>query len=281
MGIRLPARCLICPVLLLAFLSGCQAFYRYRPAPILVQDADTKQPIPDVAVRLAYPMAPHAVAPWESSAATGGDGIARLRAAPYGEAGIVVNANARGYMSEEKILSVSLVESLDPPGLFENVEQRKPCYVIEMYAEPRPSVELVVPTGYRGVVKADVEIREELPCPPHQRCFRYTVSAAGTVKVTGPLLLRRVFTPDFHACYADGKPLPRDARDDEVGFWWIKSEGNQHSFLVGTQSELALYRPRPIAPGDDQPSGGKRGVGKRGGGGRRGGGQPPTDASGN
>jgi hypothetical protein len=74
---------------LLAVAPGCQAFHSYRPVPVLVRDAESKQPIPGAHVRISYPlMEPAYAPPADSSGPTGADGVARLRAAPYGEAGI-------------------------------------------------------------------------------------------------------------------------------------------------------------------------------------------------
>jgi hypothetical protein len=154
-----------------------------------------------------------------------------------------------------------------------------------MYAGPRPTVELVVPSGYRGVIKAEVQIQEDAPCQPGQRYFSYEVSPSGAVQVAGPALLRRVFSLgvyslDVCAKYADGTVLSRDAKDAEVGCWWLKCEGSTHFFLVGTRKEYDALRHSEEREGggeERRPSGGGRGEGR----GRRGrGGSQSSSSSG-
>ena len=60
---------------------------------------------------------------------------------------------------------------------------------------------------------------------------------SGVLELTGPPLLRRVYSPDFSARYADGTPLIRQPEGDQVGFWCVKTEGGIDHFLVGTRAE--------------------------------------------
>jgi hypothetical protein len=252
--------------------AGCQSMYCYRPVAIQARDAETKQPIPGADIHIAYPYAPASKSPYESSGTTGPDGVAQLRAAPYGETGVRLEATATGYLSEQKFLPVEAVAAVEPAHFFEKVEDRPVSFVIELYSGATPTVELVVPTGYHGVVKVAVEARDDIPCPPGQRSFRYEVPWSGEVQVIGPSLLSRVVSSDFHAHYADGTPLSPRAKDTEVGWWWLKYDGRCHHFLVGTLSEynlqhLALEKEEAthvVHPtGDDRGSGGRRG--RRGG----------------
>ncbi len=147
-----------------------------------------------------------------------------------------------------------------------------------MYAGPDPAVELVLPDGYRGPVKVGVEIREDAPCPSGQRLFSYVVPPTGVLHVVGPPLLRRVFSPDYRARYADGTALPRLAQGEEVGFWCVKTEGGYEHFLVGTRAEYEALR-RADAIEDKygaRPAGGGKGGG-RGGRRGRGGNTSPSD----
>jgi hypothetical protein len=236
-------RCLSCPIFLLALASGCQALHSYRPVAIEVRDAETHQPIPSADVAITYPGTQPSFAPWNSSGTTGADGIVRLQAAPCGDAtGISVEMTAKGYLFEQKILLDKDVAAIAPAHLFETVEKRPVSFVLEMVAGPSPTVELIVPAGYRGLVKAEVHVQDDLPCPAGQRCFSYVVPPSGEVQVTGPRLLRRVFAPDFQARYADGTVLDRQAKDSAVGVWCLKSEETRHVFLVGTQAEYEERR---------------------------------------
>ncbi len=226
---------------LLLTSSGCQAMHSYRPTPILVRDADTKQPIPGAAVRICYPFLPEGQAPFCSTGTTGTDGIARLRASPQGQGDIVVELAANGYLTERKELTVETVQALQPAHCFEAVEKRPPAVVLELYAEPRPVIELIIPSGYRGELKVQVQGQENVPFTPGQRKFSVAVPESGVISVTGPPLLAHVWSPDFTARYANGQILSRQPKDGEAGFWWVESEGSVQCFLVGSRGEFEAF----------------------------------------
>jgi hypothetical protein len=261
--------CLLGPVLLLA-LFGCQALYRYRDVPVLARDAETKQPIAAAEVRIYYPLTPASRAPWCSSGETGQDGIARLRAAPCGDAGARVEVTAAGYLFEGHDLPDEFVQAgaAADPGPF----------VVELYAAPRAAVELVLPAGYRGRLKAELVAREDAPCSPGQRCFRCDVPPSGVVQVVGPPLLRRVLPPDFRACYADGAPLSAEARDAQIGFWPLACEGGYQVFFVGTRADYESVRRDYRQEAGPSESRSPRGKGGGGGRGRRNRGGDPSGA---
>jgi hypothetical protein len=235
-------RCLPYLALLSGAAPGCQAFYSYRPVSVLVRDAETKKPVPGAEVHISYPLTRPSVAPYDSSGTAGDDGVAHLRAAPFGEAGLRVEASARGYLPEALSVPVQAVDEIPPAPLVGGDRARPVSFVLEVCAGPSPTVELVVPNGFRGLVKAEVQVREDAPCPPGQRCFRYQVEPSGYVLVTGPPLLRRVFTPDYQARFADGTPISRQPDLLAVGFRPLKAEPDVQYFVVGTQSEFDTVR---------------------------------------
>jgi hypothetical protein len=118
---------------------------------------------------------------------------------------------------------------------------------VELYAAPDFSVELVLPPGYRGLVKAEIQIQDNLAPAKGQRCFRFPVSASGNVLVKGPSLLERVSARDFQARYGDGPLLGTTMDAEKVGFRWLKGAGRQHIFVVGTQVDYESLH-RQIAP---------------------------------
>jgi len=253
-------------VFLLALASGCQILYRYRPVPVLVRDAETKQPIAHADVHLSYPLSRDSLAPFDSVERTGADGIAHLRAAPYGDFGVRIEASAPGYLSDQISVSTEAIQHIEPAHFFEEAERRKPVFVVEMYSEPRFTVELVVPPGYRGRIRAEIEPRDDMAVPPHQRAFRYEV-VDGFVCIKGPsLVLRRVYPSDYRACYADGAPLTGEMTLQKVGFRWLGGQDKEQYFVVGTQPEYDMerrcvadeepYSRQPAAPG--APRGGRR-----------------------
>ena len=263
-----PARYLLYPICLLVCTSGCQVLYRYRPVVVQVRDAETKKPIANADVHLCYPLTRDSLAPYDSSDLTGEDGIAHLRAAPYGDFGVRIDASAPGYMSEQLNLSTETVSQVEPPHPFEKVEQRRAEFVVEMFAEPHFSVELVVPNGYRGLIKAEVQVQENAAAQPGQRCFRFDVTNASTVLVKGPKVMGRVYPSDYRACYADGTPVGTEMTLTKVGFRWLRGEGNEQYFVVGTKPEYDVYRrsvpdEKPITVRRASASGGKGGRGGR------------------
>src|SRR4051812_20075108 len=103
MGKRLRSRLLV--YLLVAACPGCAVFEKSRPAPILIRDAETKQPIAGAEVAITYPLSQGFAAPSRSAGVTNADGIVRLQAVPAGDISIVLDASAKGYLSEWKDLS--------------------------------------------------------------------------------------------------------------------------------------------------------------------------------
>jgi hypothetical protein len=255
--------------------SGCQSLNHYRPAPILVCDADTKKPIPDAVVWVSYPFKESSLAPKDMCRTTGSDGVAQMVAAPYGKLPLQVLANADGYMEETRPLPLDTVGALKPAHLFEAVNLRPAVLTVELYPHPLPKIELILPAGYRGIVKVKVDIQEDAPCPPGQRIFSYPVPSSGVAEITGPAILRHAFAPSFTLRYENGEPLPMAPKpvvppnQPPIGFWWLKSEGGYEHFLIGTPEENANLAPTTPKTGDDHRATGGGGGHRRGG--RRGG----------
>jgi hypothetical protein len=234
--------CLAYPVFLIALAPGCQALYRYKPVTVVVRDAETKKPISGAEVRISYPLTRPSVSPYESAETTAQDGMAHLRAAPNCDAGIVMAAAAKGYMSEERTVLAETIRETESNLLTKKAEPAPGPFVVELYSEPHPTIELVVPVGYRGVVECAVEIQDDAQFPPGQRCFSCEVSSSGVVRLKGPPLLRHVSALDYRAKFADGTPLSQQAEASALGLRWLKCEGNTQFFAVCTQAECAGIR---------------------------------------
>jgi hypothetical protein len=257
--------CLLWPVALLG--PGCQVFQDYRPVAVVTQDAETCKPIPGAEVRLSYPLTDSPFRPRDAFGTTGPDGVARLEAMPPDDPGFTLSASARGYLLEETDLPADAIAAAEPAGLFRSANPRPARLVVNLYAEPGPTVELIVPGGYHGLVKAEFRVQDDAPGPPGQRCFTYTVPPSGRVTVAGPRLLRRVFPPDFRFRYADGQPLTPEAKGSPVGYWWLKSDGRDQCFVVATGLEYDAYRREEEAQEagtHTSPGGQSRGRGRHG-----------------
>jgi hypothetical protein len=262
-------------LVLIPIISGCQTLHRERPVPVLVRDAETKQPIAGAQVEFSHPMSESSGTPDRTKGVTEADGIARMSAVPRGlrREAVYVKTTANGYQADSILVTDENIEKIEPCGLFEAKSHRAPAIVMSLYSGPPFTVELVMPPGYRGVIKASVQFRDELPCPIGQRVFTYRVDS-GSVQVIGPTVLRRVHPAKYVAKYADGVALvsgPADA--SQVEFHWLKHEDSCDYFVVGSEAEIARYRRDllPEGPDSSASSGGSRG-GRGGKGGKGGGG---------
>jgi hypothetical protein len=198
---------------------------------------------------------------------------------PTAEFAFSFDASAEGYLPAEKYVSTAIIQSL-PASYFGSHTVDKPTVVLEIFAGPRPTVELTVPNGYRGLLRVEVQTDENITYPPRQRLFRYVVPDSGVVQVVGPPVLLQGLSPIIQAHYADGTPLKREQQltNDQVGLRWVRDEGNTQLFVVGTWMEWhdkskemqnEDYRDRPNGKGGGQ--GGQVGGRRGGGGGGRGG----------
>jgi hypothetical protein len=266
-------RRLIYGALLLALAPGCQVFRSGQTVSVLAVDAETKKPISGADVRISYPLTPAYRAPAESSGKTGEDGSAIVQAAAT-EEGLALEATAPGYLYEQKSLAGDVVPAPKSFFPFRAPEPHIAPLVMELYAQPGPIIDLVLPLGYRGVVRVAVEPRDNVPCPPGLRRFRFEVPPSGEVQVIGPALLRR--TPVIAASYANGVSLNPQAKDGEIGFLWVKSDGACEVYVVGTSIERDSLRRSDHKDRMNQSSdNGQKSGGRKG----RHGSQPPSDSS--
>ncbi len=241
------AQRLLCLFFLFCLTLGCQTFQKQPNLAVLVRDAETKKPIATAEVYLCQRLAHGEVAPCRSKGLTQADGIARLRGEPATEHGFQVQAVAQGYLPEKINVPANALKKRAAP----ETEPRPADAIVDVYAEPDFSVELVLPPGYRGLVKTEIQIQDNLPLAKGQRCFRYLVSASGDVVVKGPSLLRRVPVNAYRGRYGND-PLLGTAMDAEkVGFRWLRGMGNRQFFVVGTQVDYEVLH-RQIAPEESQ-----------------------------
>lgn len=237
------ARRLLCLIYLCCFLPGCQVFVTDPPLTVLVRDAETKKPIPSAEVYLCQRLKNDEIAPCRSRDLTQPNGMARLRAEAAGPLGLQVQAVAQGYLPDKVMVPADALKKKPAPSPSPRAEQRPADVIVEVYAEPNFTVELVLPPGYRGLVKAEIQREDNVAVSSGQRCFRYAVPPTGEVFVKGPSLLQRVPASEYRARYADGPLLGTTLDAVKVGFRWIKGAGNRQYFVVGNQVDYeALHR---------------------------------------
>ena len=263
--------------LLLAASTGCHTLQPSTPLAVHVQDVETHAPVPGATVRL-WRFGPHADER-DQGITAGADGIAHAHLAPPDEGGVMVEVSAPGYLSSQTTLPSDIANALASAKPLHPYKGPPLAFTMEMFAGPRPVVELIVPAGYRGMVKAEIRARGDGPWPPGQRAFTYTVPATGgVVHVDGPLVFGQEPGPEVIAKFADGTPLPMDAKNGEVAFRWVRRNGNDIYFAVGTLGDADAVRrtlgnisdSAPPSKSSDK-GGGGGGRGGRGGGGGRGG----------
>jgi hypothetical protein len=265
---RWVARCLL--IFFMIFAPACQFFQDYRPVTVVVRDAETKQPIPQAQIKIWYPLPARTIhAPHEASALTDIDGVARVSASSRAD-DIMLAVAAAGYMRDDVNLPTQLRQNPDPGNLFRPAGQHTANMIVELYAEPRPTVELVLPDRYRGLVRVKVQFTDHVPGNKAQRVFPCSVPLTGVAELDVPAWVKRFYPPDFRGRYVNGIPLSREADPAAIGLHWLRSNGDEEILVVGTQKDFEAMCPAAPVQGDPEPRPSRRGRGGGGGRHRRG-----------
>jgi hypothetical protein len=225
-------------------MVGCQMLQSERGLVVLVRDAETKQPLSSAEVYVCQLLKDDSVIPSPSSNFTQQDGFVRLRSTPAGENGVEVQAVAAGYLSEKVKVPADELKKITSRPPSAGKEPDAADVVVDAYAKPGFSVELIAPQGYRGLIEVEIAIREDAPCPKGKRCFQFAVPPSSAVRIEGPTLLQRVAVRDYRARYPDGPLLPSTLDVNTVGFRWLRGSGNKHLFLLGTQTDYETLHQR-------------------------------------
>jgi hypothetical protein len=191
--------------MLLIALPGC-SLYLLRPVTVKVQDAETKQPIEGATIGADYAVFMDLALPLASlgrrDGFTDSEGKLKLTVDPY-HYRFDLKATAPGYLSE----------ALGQPDVQKRLIRRhwlewKKELVLEMYAGPEASAELLFPRDYRGVVLVRFSPHDKLPQTLGQRHFIYPVSSTGIAEVRESGLFCHTQVDAFHARFEDGKVVP-------------------------------------------------------------------------
>jgi hypothetical protein len=234
-------------VLLLAAVAGCGTSYSYSPLAVLARDAETLEPVPFVDVRASYvgwpkgPLYPpkpdtgltdrRGMATLNASADTGGP-IVRLRSDDYD------HATAPARLVDQWCRRVESGTNRGDP--------HEPDVVVDMWANPRPLIEVVLPDGFRGIVQ--LGIPEPAPPPvPRRRHFRVEVPAHGVVELPpAPVLREYDIRAFYHVRFADGRTVyPASPRhldpSDPAPYAWRQAKVDEYRvFFIGTVAEHEL-----------------------------------------
>jgi uncharacterized membrane protein YgcG len=256
------------PLFLLPTITGCHMLHPTPTVPVVVVDAETKEPITGAEVQLwtRFDVSPGHVEP---SGITGTDGMARIKAAFSKEADVLIHVCAPNYLPDAVDLMLAGKGAGAPPG----------GAIVEMFAGPRPAIQLLVPDDFRGDLKVEVKIQDDAPIRLRQREFLYKVppltplNVAGVpvvVHVVGPPIFERGLGPEVQGLRANGTPMPKEPKDTEVVLRWVRSEGLDQYFVVGTKIDQESARhaaEKNIGPRESNNDSKGSGGGRRGGGG--------------
>jgi hypothetical protein len=261
--------CLLHLGFLTVLVSGCAALlYRYHPVTIQAIDAETKKPIVGAYAEITYPNTQPHRAPYLASGSTGDNGIAELKATGSGIYCARLDISAKGYMHEDEDLSLDAIEAADGGTASKASKASKPTFVMELFAEPRPQLELIIPDGTVGPIRVNVHIQDDFVYPAGQRDFRYPVVPPEVTQIILPPMFRHVSAAAFSGRFANGTELHATEVDTEVGFWWVGAEGDLNTYFVGSPLMCRQYQRQHPTTFDGQTSsrsssssssGGKRG----------------------
>jgi hypothetical protein len=246
-------------------LTGCVG-YRPRDVIVSVRDAETHKPVPGAVVHVSMPH----TADEGRDQTTLPNGMARVTFTPSSGEPILVEATAAGYVADSVVAGEQTVAAVATYPVVGPALPHAPDFTIELYPGPKFSVELVVPPGYRGLVRADLDFREGVPIPTGQRLYSFDVNAKGEAKGVGPAVLKRVSPSEYRARPPDATG-PVDEGPDGIALRFLKNDAGTDVFVYGSREDFERYRkelgveaPTNSAPPDTKKSG-------RGGGRRRGG----------
>jgi hypothetical protein len=232
-------------LLALVSLPGC---YSYRTVAVIVVDAETRLPIRGAEVRTNYNQGLAHAAPTTSHAVTGPDGRARVHVAKDAF-GIFILPKAEGYLDY-------WAGGVYPDGrpYDSNPYTELPAWpfdavTLTLYAQPDPTVVLVAPEGYKGLIPlAEGHGTRGNPWPG-RRVFEIQWKPGETARLRDLPQLRWAPLVVNHVRYAGGQEIPfAPHRTTEVGWWYSGARqdpgGVTVYLLIGTSEDR-----RPV-PGD-------------------------------
>jgi hypothetical protein len=116
----------------------------------------------------------------------------------------------------------------------------------QLFRLPRPTVILIVPAGYRGILKLRFDLSTDRDAyPTGTRRFEFPLKPAAINQFAFSPVLRHVNRHDYQAVYDDGTPIPNSegANEDQVE-WHDVSEADAGGiypsvelFYVGTKAD--------------------------------------------
>jgi hypothetical protein len=222
-------------------------FYRHQPVTLEVRDAESGLPIRDARVDVHYLRFMQLLAPGDFSGKTDGNGKILLQVANWDNA-VHVSTSADGYIENERSL---------PPVSKKSKRRTDKAIVVSLYKKLSLQIELILPKGFRGVLKVRHLPTEFTSGRPRQRMFSVQVPNSGRVDIPNTPPFQDVRSIEWLATYDDGTPLPSlhssplAEHDETVALrWitaehpWITAEHIEDLFVVGTSDDEHRIRDR-------------------------------------
>jgi hypothetical protein len=205
---------------------GC---YTYEPVRFCVRDAESGEAIAKAKIEVVHPYVLNLFPPKDAGAVTDEHGDAVVRVA---DSTPMFTAEADGYIPPHFLLPVK-----------GRVDRRQEVW---LYRLPRPTVEIVLPDGYRGLLTITLEPTEsKIQESSGKRHFVFRASAEGAVRIVTTPLLRYPNQWNFPlpVRYEVGGKIPY--RDDSgVTALTVAvrpvlgGEGDQLLYVIGDESDL-------------------------------------------
>lgn len=221
---------LIVLVLFVPFWCGCIKFYSQEQYQFKVVDAEQNKPVEGAIVSVAYIFKePVLNAPKPAEVVTDQSGLAELKVADYKAH---LRARAEGYIPLRWLRFRK-----DSPAQHNFKIQNDSEVIVSIYKEPKPTIEIVVPDGYRGPVALEF-LASDKPAQVKagQRFFSYNTSPKGYVQIQ--------HSPLFDSCkiiarYENGNPVPRPSRSrpEQISFLRVYTRDQKRLYLIGTFKE--------------------------------------------
>ena len=240
------------------FLPGCIAFPSYQPVDVLVLDAETGNPLSNATVSVTYARGVLVLTiPKEISVNTDMCGRATLRVTDY-HGGVFWEITAQNYIALGFPVSYRHIPEELEIATEEHTDHKE--VIIRLYRQPKPTITVIVPEGYRGPLKLDLPPTSSfVQGAIGRREFTAEASQTGYVRIDATPLLLRPHLKDFIVRYADGTQIRTRSFDDDerVILRWIGIFGNRWLLMIGTRADKDMLR-RVLYERSDDPNLGPR-----------------------
>jgi hypothetical protein len=231
--------------------AGCGLSHEYRPMRVLVRDAETKEPVPGAEVEGWYFTMLDVFGPFRPEGVTDANGVTTLWVGP--DRGFTLRVDEPGYLMTDADKDHRYFLTLPKKG-GPNDDPRRIDHVIDLPPSPKPTFVVVVPKGYRGLLRVRFEPTEDASFTP-QRTYIVRADQDGRVVVRVP---KSVYLTEhgreIAARERDGAKVPWDARcprSEEVALRHLGSTEDTELCLIGTGPEAEAIYKRILRQGPD------------------------------